>query len=70
MADDWITTNEAIELTRYNADYLRRLIRNEKVTAKKFGRTWMVSKSSLLDYLKLAQQSEDHRYRPKSGQSN
>ena len=65
MFDDWITTEEAVSLSGYNMLHLRRLIREGKVQGQKFGRTWMVDKNSLLDYLEKAKQSDDKRWGPK-----
>ena len=67
MTDDWITTKEAIELSGYHPDHLRRLIRAGEVEAKKFGIVWQVNRKSLLDYLEEASQSPDKRRGPKEG---
>ncbi len=63
---EWITTKEASELTGYNAEYLRWLIREKKIKAQKFGILWQVNKSSLLAYLRSAEKSEDKRRGAKS----
>ncbi len=52
MADDWITTREAIEISKYHGDTIRELIREGKIIGKKFGEVWQVSRKSLLAYLK------------------
>ncbi len=65
MIDDWITTKEAAELSGYHPDHLRRLIRAEEITARKFGIVWQVSRQSLLTYLEAANQSSDKRWGPK-----
>ena len=67
MTDDWITTKEAIELSGYHPDHLRRLIRAGEVEAKKFGIVWQVNRKSLLNYLEEASQSPDKRRGPKEG---
>lgn len=69
MADDWIPTSEAAIISGYNAEYLRWLIREHKIVAKKFGFVWQVSKSSLLAYLREAAKSEDKRRGSKSSRS-
>ena len=48
----WLTVNEAAEISGYHPEYVRQLIRDGKVTAKKFSIVWMVSKESLLEYVK------------------
>ena len=52
MADDWLTVNEAADLSGYHPEHVRRLIRQGAVTAKKFSIVWMVSKDSLLSYIR------------------
>lgn len=64
MTVDWITTREAVELSGYHPDHLRRLIRAGDVDARKFGIVWQVSRQSLLTYLKEAQDSTDKRRGP------
>lgn len=64
MTEDWITTREAVELSGYHADHLRRLIRAGEIEARKFGIVWQVSRQSLLNYLKDAQSSADRRRGP------
>ncbi len=49
---DWITTREAIELSGYHPDSLRRLVRAGSIGAKKWGREWMIDKRSLILFLK------------------
>jgi excisionase family DNA binding protein len=65
MADDWITTREAVELSGYHPYHLRRLIREGKINSRKFGTIWQVSRESLLKYLQEAQKSSDKRRGPK-----
>ncbi len=65
MAKEWITTTEAAELSGYHPEYLRELIRENRVRGRKFGIVWQVDKQSLLNYLQTGQQSEDKRRGPK-----
>jgi excisionase family DNA binding protein len=67
MTDDseWITVNEAAEISGYNAEYLRRLIRAGKIDYRMFGFMYQVNKKSLLKYLKEAEKKSDKRYSPK-----
>jgi excisionase family DNA binding protein len=62
---DWITTSEAAELSGYHPERIRELIRDGRVTARKFGPIWQVNRASLLAYIKAAEQSEDKRWGPK-----
>lgn len=63
--DDWITSTEALQISGFNPDYLRRILRSGKVLARKWGREWQVSKLSLLKYLRNADKSPDKRRGPR-----
>jgi excisionase family DNA binding protein len=63
--DDWLTVQEAAKISSYHAEYLRLLIRQGKLNARKFGPLWAISKFSLLAYLEIAQKSDDGRQGPK-----
>ena len=63
--EDWITVSDAAKISGYNAEYLRRLIRNEKIDYRMFGFMYQVNKQSLLKYLKAAEKQSDKRYSPK-----
>lgn len=67
MTDDteWITVSQAAEISGYNAEYLRRLMRNKKIKFRKFSFIYQVSRQSLLKYLKEAEKNSDKRYSPK-----
>lgn len=54
---DWITSAEAARLTGYHPDYLRKIIRAGKVKSQKWGRELMVSRTSLLAYVRKSQKS-------------
>ena len=64
-SDEWLTVQEAATLTGYHAEYLRLLIREGKIVARKFGPVWAIEKASLLSYLKAAEKSSDRRHGPK-----
>jgi excisionase family DNA binding protein len=49
---DWITTDEAAQISGYHPVYLRDLIRAGKIKAQKFGPTWQISHKSLQTYLR------------------
>ena len=52
MTSDWITTTEAVELSGYHIDYIRQLIKTNRVKGQKWGREWQVSRASLLSYVR------------------
>ncbi|MDO9301425.1 MAG: helix-turn-helix domain-containing protein [Anaerolineales bacterium] len=64
-SDEWLTVQEAAKLTGYHAEYLRILIREGKITARKFGPVWAINKFALLKYLQIAEKSADRRHGPK-----
>ncbi len=63
-SEEWITVQQAAELSGYSEQYLRRIIRNHKIKAQKFGVIWQVSKLSLLIYIDQAKKT-DKRWGPK-----
>jgi excisionase family DNA binding protein len=63
--EEWLTVQEAAKMTGYHAEYIRLLIREGKIAARKFGPVWAIAKTSLQTYLKLAESSSDRRHGPK-----
>ena len=61
MASDWITTEEAIEMSGYHMAHLRELLREGKIKAQKWNRDWQVSRSSLQAYLKQVKELGEKR---------
>jgi len=48
--NEWITTQEAAELTGYTTALIRYLARNKHIKAQKFGRDWMIKRGSVQVY--------------------
>lgn len=66
--EDWLTTFEAATVSGYNPDYIRQLIRSNKVQGRKWGLSWQVNRRSLEDYLKTAEKLGERRgAKPKPG---
>lgn len=65
MTIDWLTTQEAAELSGYHPEYLRDLIRIGAIAATKKGNSWWVDRKSLVAYIKEAEKSKDRRRGPK-----
>ncbi len=63
--NEWITTDDAVKLSGYSAEYIRRLIRTDKLRARKFGPVWQVDKVDLVDYIDESTRSKDGRRGPK-----
>jgi excisionase family DNA binding protein len=47
---EWITTAEAAEITEYNLEYIRQMIRRGVIRAEKKGRDWWVDKDSIIEH--------------------
>jgi hypothetical protein len=62
----WISVEEAAELSGYNAEHVRRLIRSKLIVAQKKGAMWWVDQLSLMAYCNAAAKSSDRRRGPKS----
>jgi excisionase family DNA binding protein len=65
---EWLTVEEAAKLSGYHPEYIRRLIRDGEIEAKKFSIVWQVSRKSLTAYIETAKSQEDKRYTPKRKQ--
>ena len=66
---DWITTEEAAQISGYHLEYIRRIIRGKRIRAEKKGGQFWVDRQSLLEYLEAAKESRDKRQGPKHGQA-
>ncbi|MEW6403456.1 MAG: hypothetical protein AB1649_16795 [Chloroflexota bacterium] len=59
--EDWLTTYEAAQISGYNPDYIRQLIRANKVIGRKWGLSWQVQRKSLQEYMKKAEKLGERR---------
>jgi excisionase family DNA binding protein len=48
-----------------NVQYLRRLLREGKLSGVKLGQTWLIDKSMFEAYLEMAEHTNDKRFGPK-----
>ncbi len=53
---DWITTQQAAELTGYTVIHIRRLAATGKIKAQRWNRDWQIDRRSLLTYSGKAEQ--------------
>ena len=60
----YIPVKAACNLSGYNQQYLRRLLRQEKLGGIKVGQVWLIETLSLENHLSLGNQSQDRRYGP------
>ncbi len=49
----------------YNVQYLRRLLRDGRLTGMKLGQTWLIDRRTLEAYLENAHHTKDKRFGPK-----
>ena len=61
--EDWLTTYEAVQISGYELDYIRKLVRADKIVGRKWGQSWQVSRKSLQDFLKNREQQGQKRGR-------
>ena len=59
--EEWLTIYEAAEWAKYDPDHLRKLVRANKIKARKWGYTWQVHRDSLLEYLKEREKKGEKR---------
>ena len=63
--DSCISVKEAAEYSGYSSQYLRRLLRLEKLAGLKLGQLGLIEMDSFEAYLANAKCSNDHRFGPK-----
>jgi len=64
ITGEFLTVRSAAEISGYNQQYLRRLLRNRVFQSRKIGQIWLIDKKSFMDYLKSANKSKDKRFGP------
>lgn len=64
--DEWLSVADAARLSGYHPEYIRRLIRDGVIEARKFSIVWQVRRKSLEDYVESAKSQSDKRFTPKS----
>ena len=64
----YITVQGAAEVSGYNVQYLRRLLRAGKLGNIKVGQVWLIQLDSLEAYMNWAEQKDDQRCGPKGSQ--
>lgn len=58
---EWISVTEAVKLSGYHPEHLRKLIRAGNVAARKFATVWQIDRASLATYIRNAEKSDDKR---------
>ena len=65
VINNHITVDTAAEITGYNIQYLRRLLRSGKLEGIKIGQIWLIELESLEMYLIHIESSSDRRCGPR-----
>ncbi len=63
--EDYITIEEAIRSTGYTDQYLRRMAKEGRILALKWGHLWMIHRASLQEYVQRAESTQDRRFGPR-----
>ncbi len=66
MARFGLTVREASTQTGYNPEYLRRLIRQNKIEAELIGQVYFIQPDSLLTYVAAMSKNSDARTGPRA----
>ena len=61
---EFITVRTASEISGYNQQYLRRLLRENILKSKRLGQLWLIERNGFVEYLNHAKQSNDKRFGP------
>ena len=61
---DYITTEEAADLSGYHVNYIRRIMRQGKIKGRKAGIVWLIERPSLLEYLATVQALGTKKFTP------
>ena len=62
----YVSVKDAWKLYGYRQQYLRRLLRQKKLSGIKIGPAWLIEVPSLKNYLFLSSQSQDRRFGPRT----
>jgi excisionase family DNA binding protein len=67
MTTEWITTEDAAELSGYHIVYIRKLVREGKVEARKRGSMWWIDKASMETYMARMKELGTAKFDPTGG---
>ena len=65
LINQYITVQAAADVTGYNIQYLRRLLRSGKLGGIKIGQMWLIESQSLETYLQRGESTSDRRCGPR-----
>ena len=61
---EYIAVRTAAEISGYNQQYLRRLLRGNILKSRRLGQVWLIERKGLIEYLNRARRSTDKRFGP------
>jgi len=59
---DYVTSEDAADISGYHVNYIRRLLRQGKLKGRKFGNVWFIVRESLQEYLRIVQQMGGQKF--------
>jgi excisionase family DNA binding protein len=62
LSDQYLTVSAASQITGYNYQYLRRLLRSGKLVGVRVGQNWLILMDSLVHYLDTIRSISDRRW--------
>ena len=65
LIEKYISVQAAAEVTGYNIQYLRRLLRSGTLEGIKIGQIWLIEMQSLETYLQQVESTSDRRCGPR-----
>lgn len=66
IAEGWVDTTTAAELTGYTTAYMRILARKERIEARKVGRDWLIERASLLAFKAAMDRLGNEKHNPQA----
>ena len=61
ITGEFLTVRSAADISGYNEQYIRRLLREGVFMSTRIGQIWMINQDSFSEYLDNAKQSKDKR---------
>ena len=65
-SNDYITVRTAAEISGYNQQYLRRLLRDNTFRSKRLGQLWLIDRDHFMEHLYMIRRSKDKRVGPQN----
>jgi len=66
ISGEYLTVRSAAEISGYNQQYIRRLLRKGVFRTIKIGQFWLIDHSVFVNYMSEATQAKDKRFGPQA----